>query len=125
MHRQSFLDLLDREFSKIRKINETKGADYAQEEDALSNFKSAADRLGLTPEQVWAVYGDKHWSAVMTYCRESAVASEPIEGRLHDVILYCFLLLGLVEERRAVPDLPFDGVMLVETIKHSHKVDGG
>lgn len=100
MNRSDFGGLLDREFAVIRALNQTKGHDYAGDEDALLNFKSAAERLGLTPEQVWGVYGDKHWSAIMTFCKEGDVKSEPIEGRIRDVILYGFLLLGLIEEKK-------------------------
>lgn len=98
MNRTDFLALMDRHFAAITEINRTKGADYAGDQDALSNFKRHAEHLGLTPEQIWAVYGSKHWDAVITYCKTGAVKSEPIEGRLHDVILYCFLLLGLIDE---------------------------
>jgi hypothetical protein len=36
----------------------------------------------------------------MTFIKEGDVKSEPIEGRIHDVILYCFLLLGLIREKQ-------------------------
>lgn len=103
MERARFTALRDAHYEEIAKINDAKGQDYAGSEDALANFKEAAKRLGLEPEQVWAVYADKHWSAVMSYCKHGQVESEPIEGRLHDVILYCFLLLGLVEEKKGSP----------------------
>jgi hypothetical protein len=99
MKRADFATLMEENFSTITEINITKGHDYAGDEDALANFKTAAAQLNLTPEQVWSVYAHKHWSAIMTYTSEGAVQSEPIEGRIHDVILYCFLLLGLVKER--------------------------
>jgi hypothetical protein len=108
MNRVDFQELTRKHFNEIMGLNTTKGHDYAGDSDALANFKSAAKRLDLTPEQVWAVYADKHWSAIMTYCAEGEVASEPIEGRIHDVILYCFLQLGLIEERKqaqAVSDI--------------------
>lgn len=99
MIRSEFTTLLETEFAKIVAINKSKGKDYAGDTDALSNFKTQGKELGLTPEQVLAVYLGKHVSAVMAYCREGQVESEPIEGRIHDVILYCFLLMGLVKEK--------------------------
>lgn len=98
MKRDDFVAMVDRDFDVIRKINAEKGHDYAGDEDALANFKIQATECGLTPEQVWGVLAGKHWTAVRTFIREGQVASEPIEGRLHDMILYCFLLLGLVRE---------------------------
>jgi hypothetical protein len=35
---------------------------------------------------------------VLTYIREGSVKSEPIEGRIHDLILYLYLLSALIEE---------------------------
>jgi hypothetical protein len=99
MTRNEFINLLDKHFDEIKKINVTKGQDYSGDEDALLNFKRAGANLGLTPEQVLAVYLSKHYDAVMTYCKQGQVESEAIEGRIHDIILYCFLLMGLIEEK--------------------------
>lgn len=100
MDRTEFLAMVDEDYKAIRKINEAKGHDYAGDDDALANFKQQGVALGLTPEQVWGVFAGKHWAAVMTFIREGDVASEPIEGRIHDVILYSFLLLGLIREKQ-------------------------
>lgn len=100
MTRNEFQSLMKTEFENLLETNNRKGHDYAGDDDALSNFKKHADELGLTPEQVWAVYAGKHWDSIVTYVREGDVKSEPIEGRIHDLILYGFLLLGLVEEKR-------------------------
>jgi cyclopropane fatty-acyl-phospholipid synthase-like methyltransferase len=100
MTRDDFIALLQSEFEKIVQINRIKGHDYAGEDDALSNFKRNADRLGLTSIQVWAVYFHKHLDAIETFVREGGVASEPIEGRIQDAILYLFLLRGLIEDGR-------------------------
>lgn len=99
MHRERFLKLIDTEFGRIRELNVSKGRDYAGgDDDALANFKDAAKQLGVTSAQVWAVYAHKHWSAIMTYCKEGKVDSEGIEGRIRDLTLYTLLLQGLVEE---------------------------
>lgn len=100
MIRSDFTALMERHYEQIKGINTTKGKDYAGDDDALSNFKRQAANLGLTAEQIWGVYAGKHWDAVMSYCRHGQVESEPIEGRIHDCILYCFLLLGLIEEKQ-------------------------
>lgn len=99
MTRKEFQMLMTEQFDRLLEINNRKGHDYAGDSDALDNFKRHAGNLNLTPEQIWAVYASKHWDAVITYCREGAVASEPIEGRIDDALLYLFLLRGLVEER--------------------------
>lgn len=103
MHPRTFHDLRNDHFREICEINEKKGADYASNADALANFKNAGEDLGLTPEQIWAVYAHKHWSAIMNYIKRGKVESEPIEGRIHDAILYLFLLLGLIEDAKPAP----------------------
>ena len=102
MEREKFVQLMAEEFEQLLELNRVKGRDYAGDEDALRNFKEAAVRLGVSEEQVWAVYADKHWQAILSYCRTpEAVVSEPIEGRVRDLLVYGFLLLGLVSERKS------------------------
>lgn len=99
MRRDKFVRLMEETFADALNLNKRKGKDYAGDEDALSNFKEAAQQLGTTPEKVWAVYAHKHWSAIMAYCSEGKLESEPIEMRIKDVIVYAVLLLGLVEDK--------------------------
>jgi hypothetical protein len=75
-----------------------KGADYAGSEDRLANFKRNADQVGLTPLQVWGIYINKHWDAIMTFVRTGAVSSEDIQSRFQDAINYLILGSALVAE---------------------------
>ena len=132
MERSALTALIDEHFARITEINRTKGHDYAGEDDALSNFKKQAVDLGLDPKQIWGVFAGKHWSAIMTFIKEGDVKSEPIEGRIHDIILYCFLLLALIEEERLkglvteeevaitreIGEARRSGVTIVEPIAH-------
>ena len=78
-----------------------KGADYTQQSDDVHhNFKIVAEQLGLTPLQVWAVYAEKHWLAIMTYIKHGALASEPIESRFRDLGNYLLLGEGLLEDKQ-------------------------
>lgn len=105
MNREAFIKLCEQVFDRIRKLTETKGKDYApdHETNEFQNFDEAAARLDLRPEQVWAVYAGKHWDAIMAYCREGQVHSEPVAGRVEDLILYLLLLAGM-DERRQTQD---------------------
>lgn len=98
MNRITFNQLRDDAYARIVKISDTKGHDYSGQEDALRNFKTNGEALGITPLQVWGVLCIKHWDAVMTFLKEGDVKSEPIEGRIDDVILYLFLLQGLIAD---------------------------
>ena len=90
--------IIHKTFESIAHLRATKGKDYARDTDTLANFKRHAAALDLTPEQVWAVYAGKHWDAIMTYCKRGQVESEPIEGRVDDMLTYLLLLKGLIAE---------------------------
>lgn len=91
--------LFEATFSDIKELSRRKGADYASQEDRLSNFKEQAKKLGLRPLQVWAVYANKHWDAINAYVKNNGqLESEPIESRVHDILVYSILLLGLIED---------------------------
>ena len=100
--------LNNRHFSKVVmacwKIYSHKGNDYTRGKgdlDRTDNFKVAAENSGVTPYQAWGVYFYKHVSAIWRFLKDGKVESEPIEGRVHDVINYAILLLLLIEEAKA------------------------
>lgn len=101
MNRQQLTDLIESHYQQIKTINDTKGTDYAGNEDALNNFKINAATWDITPYQAWGCFAGKHWNAISSFVKNNGqVESEPIESRLHDLILYSFLLLALIEEKQ-------------------------
>jgi hypothetical protein len=80
--------------NEARGVMESKAKDYAQEQDAFLNFHTRAEQLGLTREQVWAVFANKHWDALMAYVRNGKVESEALRSRIIDVINYVGFLAG-------------------------------
>jgi type I restriction-modification system DNA methylase subunit len=93
---------------EIHEVLLKKGKDYGGK-IANSNFRDAAGALGLDPKQVWFVYFHKHLSSLKQYLREGQVESEPIEGRLTDLITYLFILWSMLEEERCTQDSPGGG----------------
>jgi len=81
-----------------------KGKDYSSSEDCLSNFKRNAERLGLTKYQVWLVYFMKHVDSICNAVKSNPdnpqVESEPLEGRITDIINYALILEALITEDR-------------------------
>lgn len=77
-----------------------KGADYSGDEDSLKNFKRAAENLGLTSFQVWAVYYSKHVDSILNSIKRNPkrpqVESESLRGRIVDVINYSLILQALL-----------------------------
>lgn len=98
MDRQQFGEVLEREFNALRELNGTKGKEYSGDEDALRNFKEVARACGITPQQALMTYATKHWQAINSYVKNGRVYSEPIQGRLRDLVLYGLLMIALVEE---------------------------
>ena len=68
-------------------------------EDILTNFKRIADRLGISPLQVWAVYFNKHVDSVNTFTKGTDKISEPMESRFADMLNYLFLGMALIIEQ--------------------------
>ena len=90
-----------------------KGGEYANSDDRLANFKRGANLTGVTPLQVLFVYLSKHYDGVASFIRKSAngeplALSEPIEGRLDDIIVYCTLAKAIIKEDRAIKALERD-----------------
>jgi hypothetical protein len=79
----------------------TKGEEYTvSDEDKFKNFKSIAERLGLTPEMIALVYTLKHMDSIRNYVIHGKESSnEPIRGRIQDARNYLALLGGMIQER--------------------------
>jgi hypothetical protein len=92
--------LFDENWKLILELTRSKGADYASDLDRLSNFKDNARKLGMTQYQIWGVYANKHWDAINAFIKnDGQLESEPIESRIHDIIVYSLLLLGLIQDK--------------------------
>ena len=103
MKPSEFTDILIRMMREEQQCMQSKGADYAGNNDRLNNFKEVGRMTGLSPIQVWAVYFLKHVEAIMTYVKTGSISSEPIESRIMDARNYLALFRGLVEEDRGKP----------------------
>lgn len=81
-------------------ILKVKGDDYTiGTGDRLHNFKTVAEFTSLTPEKTLGVYFYKHVSAIFAFIK-GGKESEPIEGRIADIINYMLLFYKMVLERR-------------------------
>ena len=117
---KDFAVLSDATFNRLKALSAVKSGEYATDADKLANFREASARLGLTPEQVLLVYLDKHYAAVTNFIKDQVVGktrprSEPIEGRVHDMMVYLLLFMALLSESRQLtstindsPSLSFD-----------------
>jgi hypothetical protein len=121
MNYEEMQEIQGRLFNRIRSVRETKGREYATDEDTLADFKEVAQEVGVTPFQVWAVYVKKHQRAIDTFIREGATKSESIEDRVMDVMTYHALLIGLVEDLQFPSDVR---VAVVDQLVPAEDVQG-
>lgn len=105
MNQTDFSSLVNRVQRSTSDLLVSKGAEYASDTDRLANFKKGAKLTGCTPLQVAFVYLSKHYDALANYIKRDATGqqiplSEPITGRLEDLINYCFLTYALIDESK-------------------------
>lgn len=90
-------------FAECIDLIKIKNADYSQGEqkgDRIAAFRRIARDINITMPQAWAVFCQKHWGAIMKYVKDGAVESEPIEGRITDVINYMVLLSAIIADSK-------------------------
>lgn len=105
MNNADFTKLVDDTFAETRRLLVVKGGEYANGGDRLANFRRGAALTGCTPLQCAFIYASKHFDAIASYVAGDArgklpVLSEPIEGRLDDLINYCLLMKAIITEKR-------------------------
>lgn len=81
------------------KIMNSKGVSYSGKIDKLANFKRCAKLAEISVEKAWFIYATKHWDAIASYIRGEYNDSEPIKGRILDIINYMFLFAGILKEQ--------------------------
>ncbi len=82
-----------------------KGHDYREgnDDDLLHNFRTVSRDLDVPMEKVWYIYASKHWKAIKTFIKEGGQSeSEPIEGRIKDVIVYLLLFYRMVQDNKPI-----------------------
>lgn len=108
MNQQDFKKLVDQTVQDTAAILISKGEEYAGSADRLANFKRGATLTGVTSLQCCFIYMSKHYDSLSTYVKKDAqgfkqILSEPIEGRLDDLINYCMLMKALINEGENPP----------------------
>ena len=89
-----------RRFIDCMNIMRVKNVDYSQGEDKrdrVAAFRRIARDIDISMRQVWAVFAQKHWGAIMKFVKDGSVESEPLDGRINDLINYC-VLLGVIAQ---------------------------
>lgn len=98
MKAHKFYEVAEEFLDDCMEIMKSKGMAYSGTDDKFGNFKRVAKNLSMTPEQVWFVYFSKHFDSLSAYIRGEYSDSEPIKGRIMDMVNYLLLLNGLIVE---------------------------
>lgn len=120
MRRQDFIAQVQRD--QKRRVELMRGSQdaYANDQDALANFKGCAqmihtatglDMVPVGPELVAVVYFYKHLTSILKHALVpgfSDRAGETREGRFDDGVNYLDLLNAIITEREPVLEESFD-----------------
>ena len=68
------------------------------DEDVLANFKATAKTFNVDTLQVLGVFMQKHYSSIVNYIKTGESWSEPIHGRIMDLIQYLELTHACIWE---------------------------
>ena len=90
-------EIFNSTLQRIIQLNKLKAGEYASNSDALANFRQEAEDNNLSMETIWRVFANKHWRAISRFVadKQSGInrpSSEPIQGRIDDMIVYLLLL---------------------------------
>ncbi len=106
MKTQDFNDLVEEQFGICRAILETKGKEYApDDQDRLSAFKTAGSVLHRTPIQALGGQMSKHTISLFEMIENDCTDLDLWQEKLTDQINYLLLLKGLLHEQEAPESL--------------------
>ena len=99
MHRKDMKKLIDDIFEEVLRVRDAGQTEYARDRDnVFANFERVASFTGTTREKALLTYMIKHIDGICAYADGHRSQRENVRGRLTDIIVYCLLLWGMVEE---------------------------
>ena len=99
MDRATLHGLMDFIFKEVTRIRNAGQQEYARDLDnVFANFERVASFIGESREKVLLTYMIKHIDGLCAYSDGHSSQREDVRGRLTDIIVYCILFWGMVEE---------------------------
>ena len=95
MNNKEFEELVKKFEQEEQELLLLKGKEYTiGNEDRLYNFKSIAEKIGISPMQLWAIYFQKHSDSIINYVKNKGKvkSNETIQSRIQDAIVWCLFL---------------------------------
>lgn len=98
MKQEELLEFVEETYTQCLRLIEKKNSDYAENEDALKNFK-LAESLGVSTQKgILIRMTDKLTRIAHLIEREAHVEDESLEDTIHDLINYTALLKASLQE---------------------------
>ena len=99
MYKQEMKILIEDIFEEVLRVRDAGQTEYARDKDnVFANFERVASFTGTTREKALLTYMIKHIDGLCAYGDGHNSQREDVRGRLTDIIVYCLLLWGMVEE---------------------------
>ena len=99
MNAKEYQILRNKFITETLQLSDQKRIEYTEgnhEANVLWNFENIGKTLNLTPLQVLSVYLQKHTSSLFNYFKTGKEYSEPIQGRITDIINYLLLMVAML-----------------------------
>ena len=91
---RAFIDLLE----EMRKLHQSKSADYGSTQDPLANIRNGADFVNIEPWKAAFVRIADKVQRLRTYCRTGRLVHEGVRDTLLDLAAYSLLAIVLFDE---------------------------
>tara|TARA_R100001463_G_scaffold50443_1_gene100671 strand:+ start:1857 stop:2183 length:327 start_codon:yes stop_codon:yes gene_type:complete len=101
MTAKEYQKLRDTFLKETLALSDSKRIEYTEgnhNDNVLWNFENIATKLNLNPFQILSVYLYKHISSLFNYFKDGKEHSEPITGRISDIINYLLLLIAMLHK---------------------------
>lgn len=95
-------EVFAKRFADCIDMMKAKNADYSQGEqkgDRIAAFRRIAKDVDIPMTKVWSVLFSKHHGAIVKFIKDGYVESEPIDGRINDIINYMVLLGAIISDQ--------------------------
>ena len=99
MDRQMMQELIERIFKEVLRVRDAGQSEYARnQKNVFANFERVASFTNTTREKALLTYMLKHIDGLCAYADGHHSQREDVRGRLTDIIVYCLLFWGMVED---------------------------
>ena len=104
MTKDNFDKLSQEIWEQICSTREQGQNEYARTtDDVLANFKRIASWQHKSQETILLTYMLKHIDGIISYVNGYESQREDVRGRITDVMVYCMLLLAMIEDAEQTP----------------------